>query len=593
MSEARATPPAEAGLKTGLAVSNGVLGWLELPDHSPFPEVIPDLAATRLRELYDVPADGGVDPAELLARAAEDIGEIRDPQARINVRLYAAGFEGLAVLAPRHRRSVGQLRRRIRAGEAKFSAVSAVVESPAGAPEPAPETIEADEVLSAPAVVETSARPVVAVVRETEAATEPDRVVTTQAAGALAVANAPAEEAAPTPLSAPDIGITVVSVLVRAGAPHAAAAEEAVSEEPVAVIDESELEELPKAFVQEAEEATEKPMRADRASVPAYITGRPAIPRVPDTVEDNTPDAASAYRRPENEVVEALKPIPEGEEDDPAWAGGHIAVVPKEATYPPLRLVPEPKASPARQAQHSAGRVSNEQYSQHDVAVRLFDVLGNPEEPGWQERALCAQTDPEAFFTEKGGSTREAKRICATCEVRTKCLEDALDNDERFGIQGGLSERERRRLKRRGGYVTGTANAESDEPAVEVLLPAGERIAQLVSMLDDDPEVPIDEIVTTLQTDHARGEKFITEVVAWYKAETPGLTHAVQDRLGEYFMGVEAHEMHTSKTMWRLRKQVKDFAGFAGGEHEDMPDPLGHFLDRSRPRDISELREAR
>jgi hypothetical protein len=44
MSEARATPPAEAGLKTGLAVSNGVLGWLELPDHSPFPEVIPDLA---------------------------------------------------------------------------------------------------------------------------------------------------------------------------------------------------------------------------------------------------------------------------------------------------------------------------------------------------------------------------------------------------------------------------------------------------------------------------------------------------------------------------------------------------------------------
>ena len=31
----------------------------------------------------------------------------------------------------------------------------------------------------------------------------------------------------------------------------------------------------------------------------------------------------------------------------------------------------------------------------------------------WQERALCAQTDPEAFFPEKGGSTREAKRVCA------------------------------------------------------------------------------------------------------------------------------------------------------------------------------------
>ena len=69
----------------------------------------------------------------------------------------------------------------------------------------------------------------------------------------------------------------------------------------------------------------------------------------------------------------------------------------------------------------------------------------------WQDRALCAQTDPEAFFPEKGGSTREAKRICGSCEVRPECLDYALHNDERFGIWGGLSERERRRLKRRAG----------------------------------------------------------------------------------------------------------------------------------------------
>jgi WhiB family redox-sensing transcriptional regulator len=67
----------------------------------------------------------------------------------------------------------------------------------------------------------------------------------------------------------------------------------------------------------------------------------------------------------------------------------------------------------------------------------------------WQERALCAQTDPEAFFPEKGGSTREAKRVCLSCDVRSECLEYALGHDERFGIWGGLSERERRRLKRR------------------------------------------------------------------------------------------------------------------------------------------------
>ena len=81
----------------------------------------------------------------------------------------------------------------------------------------------------------------------------------------------------------------------------------------------------------------------------------------------------------------------------------------------------------------------------------LFD---NEEDDGvlaWQEQALCAQTDPEAFFPEKGGSTREAKRVCQNCEVRSECLDYALANDERFGIWGGLSERERRKLKRAAG----------------------------------------------------------------------------------------------------------------------------------------------
>ena len=66
----------------------------------------------------------------------------------------------------------------------------------------------------------------------------------------------------------------------------------------------------------------------------------------------------------------------------------------------------------------------------------------------WQADSLCAQTDPDAFFPEKGGSTRDAKKICTGCEVRTTCLEYALENDERFGIWGGLSERERRKLRK-------------------------------------------------------------------------------------------------------------------------------------------------
>lgn len=72
-------------------------------------------------------------------------------------------------------------------------------------------------------------------------------------------------------------------------------------------------------------------------------------------------------------------------------------------------------------------------------------------ELAWQADALCAQTDPEAFFPEKGGSTRDAKRVCAACTVRAECLDYAMANDERFGIWGGLSERERRRLRRERG----------------------------------------------------------------------------------------------------------------------------------------------
>ena len=92
----------------------------------------------------------------------------------------------------------------------------------------------------------------------------------------------------------------------------------------------------------------------------------------------------------------------------------------------------------------------NEPGSKGRVTVReLFLLDADAEEAGWQERALCAQTDPEAFFPEKGGSTREAKKVCLTCDVRGDCLEYALMNDERFGIWGGLSERERRKLKKR------------------------------------------------------------------------------------------------------------------------------------------------
>lgn len=100
-------------------------------------------------------------------------------------------------------------------------------------------------------------------------------------------------------------------------------------------------------------------------------------------------------------------------------------------------------AEPVRNRPHLSLVPEPEGYDEFDS----FDADSATNEE-WQERALCAQTDPEAFFPEKGGSTREAKKICQRCSVRSECLEYALAHDERFGIWGGLSERERRRLKR-------------------------------------------------------------------------------------------------------------------------------------------------
>lgn len=71
-----------------------------------------------------------------------------------------------------------------------------------------------------------------------------------------------------------------------------------------------------------------------------------------------------------------------------------------------------------------------------------------PIDTAWQERALCAQTGADFFFPEPGSSVREAKRICGMCEMRSACLDYALTNDERFGVWGGLSEKERLRLRR-------------------------------------------------------------------------------------------------------------------------------------------------
>lgn len=81
------------------------------------------------------------------------------------------------------------------------------------------------------------------------------------------------------------------------------------------------------------------------------------------------------------------------------------------------------------------------------IDERLAAVAAQVAQMKWADYALCADADPDSFFPEKGGSTRDAKSVCRQCFVRNECLDWALEHGEPFGVWGGLSERERRRLK--------------------------------------------------------------------------------------------------------------------------------------------------
>ena len=85
---------------------------------------------------------------------------------------------------------------------------------------------------------------------------------------------------------------------------------------------------------------------------------------------------------------------------------------------------------------------------------RFWDPAESPASQPWVENAVCAQTDPEAFFPEgKGASNRVAKKVCARCPVEAECLEWALVHDERFGVWGNTSPNERKALRRKLGLV--------------------------------------------------------------------------------------------------------------------------------------------
>lgn len=75
--------------------------------------------------------------------------------------------------------------------------------------------------------------------------------------------------------------------------------------------------------------------------------------------------------------------------------------------------------------------------------------LPSDEDQPWLLRAACRGTDPALFFPGPEDTPAPALAICARCPVRQDCLEHAIATRERFGIWGGTTERQRRRLIRR------------------------------------------------------------------------------------------------------------------------------------------------
>lgn len=67
--------------------------------------------------------------------------------------------------------------------------------------------------------------------------------------------------------------------------------------------------------------------------------------------------------------------------------------------------------------------------------------------PDWHADANCRGMDPELFFPARGESTKPIKAICRRCDVQVECTAYALNNGEHHGIWGGLSEKDRRRIR--------------------------------------------------------------------------------------------------------------------------------------------------
>ena len=112
----------------------------------------------------------------------------------------------------------------------------------------------------------------------------------------------------------------------------------------------------------------------------------------------------------------------------------------------------------------AATRVDGDHVGGHnDVIVDCPDLVGGDSEAEfnlvgqlrslidrfeWHARAACRGRSDVNFFPTRGESIRVARAFCSGCAVRAECLEYTLAHDRTVGVWGGLTERERKRVRR-------------------------------------------------------------------------------------------------------------------------------------------------
>ncbi len=98
-----------------------------------------------------------------------------------------------------------------------------------------------------------------------------------------------------------------------------------------------------------------------------------------------------------------------------------------------------------------AKAVIQEDISEKPPAVEHLSLVehSNTERAAWRGKAACKGVDPDLFYPIKDSDAEDAKAVCQQCPVRVPCLEYALANNEKEGVWGGLTERERRTILRR------------------------------------------------------------------------------------------------------------------------------------------------